>query len=152
MPTPNPTIGLLILSVTDKVAAVTVAHHDRHCGQTNYTRAKLVKHFLHGILYNSFALLKLLWFAGLGCLGLSMVLSLYYLAKYLLGAITVSGFTTLVLLILFFSGINMFAVGILGEYLLRIIQEVRHMPAYTIRDMEVTEAPCKKSPSSVRHP
>jgi hypothetical protein len=56
---------------------------------------------------------------------------------YLTGAITVSGWTTLVLLILFFSGIIMFSIGIVGEYLLRIIQEVYRTPQYVIRDKEI---------------
>jgi len=61
----------------------------------------------------------------------------YYLIAYLKGAITVSGWTTLVLLMLSSSGIIMFSVGIIGEYLLRIIQEVYRIPQYVIKDKEI---------------
>lgn len=142
---PNPIVGLLLLNVTDRIASVPVEHHERRYGCTTYSNAKLVKLFLHGILYNSFLPLKLVWYLGIGCLGLSGGLGLYYLIRYLTGTITVSGFTTLVLLILFFSGIQMFAVGVVGEYLLRIIQEVRQIPPYTIRDMGGVEDLCEKS-------
>lgn len=135
---PNPIVGPLLLSITDRFVAVPVGHHPRPYGHTTYSKKKLARLFLNGILYNSFLPLKLVWYLGVICLSLSGALGLYYLILYSYGAISVSGFTTVVLLILFFSGINMFAVGILGEYLLRIIQEVRHMPAYTIREMKVT--------------
>jgi hypothetical protein len=51
--------------------------------------------------------------------------------------ITVPGWMTLVLLVLFFSGSIMFSLGIIGEYLLRIVQEVRWRPQYLIRDKEM---------------
>ncbi|MBW1860524.1 MAG: glycosyltransferase, partial [Deltaproteobacteria bacterium] len=43
----------------------------------------------------------------------------------------------LVLLVLFFSGVIMFSLGIIGEYLLRITEEVYHIPQYVIRDKDV---------------
>jgi len=135
---PNPSVGLLLLSITDRIISIPVVHHLRPYGHTTYSRKKLKRLFLNGILYNSLLPLKTVWYLGFICLVLSGALGLYYLFLYFLGAISVSGFTTVVLLILFFSGMNMFAVGILGEYLLRIIQEVRKMPVYTIRDSKVT--------------
>jgi polyisoprenyl-phosphate glycosyltransferase len=143
---PNPIVGLLLLNVTDRVGSVAVEHHPRRYGRTTYSGAKLVKLFMHGILYNSYLPLKLVWYLGVGCLVLSGGLGIYYLVRYFTGAISVSGFTTVVLLILFFSGIHMFALGIVGEYLLRILQIVRQFPPYTIREMRFAEDPCEKSP------
>jgi dolichol-phosphate mannosyltransferase/undecaprenyl-phosphate 4-deoxy-4-formamido-L-arabinose transferase len=135
--TPNPIVGHLLLKVTDHVGAVTVMHHARLHGRTTYSTGKLLQHFLHGVLYNSTLPLKLVSGLGIACLFVSGILALYYLALYLIGSIGVSGFTTLVLLILFFSGVIMFSIGIIGEYLLRIIQEVGRPPQYVIKDMEV---------------
>ncbi|MHC4665965.1 MAG: glycosyltransferase family 2 protein [Planctomycetota bacterium] len=135
--TPNPLVGLLILKVTDKTGTVTVDHHERTHGKTTYSMAKLLTHFAHGILYNSTLPLKAVFILGIACLCLCVALGAYYLIAYLTGAITVSGWTTLVLLILFFSGIIMFSMGVVGEYLLRIIQEVYRTPQYVIRDKEV---------------
>ncbi len=61
----------------------------------------------------------------------------YYLTLFFMGRITVPGWITLVLLVLFFSGAVMFSLGIIGEYLLRIIQEVNQAPQYLIRDKDV---------------
>jgi dolichol-phosphate mannosyltransferase/undecaprenyl-phosphate 4-deoxy-4-formamido-L-arabinose transferase len=135
--TPNPLVGLLILKVTENIGTVTVDHHERAHGKTTYSMAKLLTHFMHGILYNSTLPLKAVFFFGIACLCLCVTLALYYMIAYLTGAITVSGWTTLVLLILFFSGIIMFSIGIVGEYLLRIIQEVYRTPQYVIRDKEI---------------
>lgn len=135
--TPNPTVGPLILKVTERIGGVTVDHHERFCGKSTYSVTKLVRHFLHGILYNSTLPLKAVFVLGIVCLCLSATLGTYYLIAYLRGAITVSGWTTLVLLILSSSGIIMFSVGIIGEYLLRIIQEVHRIPQYVIKDKEV---------------
>jgi dolichol-phosphate mannosyltransferase/undecaprenyl-phosphate 4-deoxy-4-formamido-L-arabinose transferase len=75
----------------------------------------------------------------MGLLSMLMALSLgaYYLTIFFLGRITVPGWMTLVLLVLFFSGAVMFSLGIIGEYLLRITQEVYHAPQYLIREKEV---------------
>jgi dolichol-phosphate mannosyltransferase/undecaprenyl-phosphate 4-deoxy-4-formamido-L-arabinose transferase len=135
--TPNPLVGLLILKVTEKIGTVTVDHHQRFHGRTTYSKAKLLRHFLHGILYNSMLPLKVVFALGIACLCLSITLGTCYLIASLKGAIAVSGWTTLVLLILFFSGITMFSIGIIGEYLLRIIQEVYQVPQYVIKDKEV---------------
>jgi dolichol-phosphate mannosyltransferase/undecaprenyl-phosphate 4-deoxy-4-formamido-L-arabinose transferase len=135
--TPNPLVGLLILKVTEKIGTVTVEHHERLRGKTTYSMAKLLRHFLHGILYNSTLPLKAVFVLGIACLCLCVTLGTYYLIAYLKGVITVSGWTTLVLLMLFFSGVIMFSMGIVGEYLLRIIQEVYRIPQYVIKDKEV---------------
>jgi dolichol-phosphate mannosyltransferase/undecaprenyl-phosphate 4-deoxy-4-formamido-L-arabinose transferase len=135
--TPNPIVGHLILKVTEHVGTLKVIHHERLIGSTTYSTGKLVKHFLHGVLYNSTLPLKLVSALGVTCLLTSGILAIYYLTLYLSGSITVSGFTTLVLLMLFFSGVIMFSIGIIGEYLLRIIQEVGRPPQFVVKDKEV---------------
>jgi len=135
--TPNPIVGHLLLKVTERVGVVRVEHHERLQGSTSYSTAKLARHFLHGVLYNSTLPLKLVSGLGVACLLVSVILAIYYLTLYLTGSISVSGFTTVVLLVLFFSGVTMFSIGIVGEYLLRIIQEVGGQPQYVIRDKEV---------------
>ena len=135
--TPNPAVGPLVLKVTDRIGNVTVDHQRRQYGKTTYTPRKLVAHFLHGILYHSTLPLKWVFFFGVFSIVLAFALSAYYLTLFLLGRIAVAGWMTLVLLVLFFSGIVMFSLGIIGEYLLRITQEVCHMPQYLIRDKDV---------------
>jgi hypothetical protein len=130
-------VGLLILKVTERIGAVTVDHRARVHGKTTYSKVKLVKHFMHAILYHSTLPLKMVFHLGIATLCLAAILSIYYFFLFLMGRVTVPGWITIVLLLLFFSGISMFSIGIIGEYLLRIVQEVSHIPQYVIRDKEV---------------
>jgi glycosyltransferase involved in cell wall biosynthesis len=137
MRTPNPAVGLLILNITDRIGSTTVEHLPRRHGRTTYTAGKLIRHFLHGILYHSTLPLKGVFCMGLLSMFLAFALGGYYLTLFFMGRITVPGWITLVLLVLFFSGAIMFSLGIIGEYLLRITQEVYHAPQYLIRDKDV---------------
>jgi hypothetical protein len=135
--TPNPLVGHLILKVTDGVGAVTVNHHQRSHGGTTYSAGKLIRHFLNGVLYNSTLPLRMVFVMGLASLLIAGILALYCLVVYLTGSNEVSGLAALALLILFFSGIMMFSIGIIGEYLLKVLQEVGRPPQYVIKEKEV---------------
>ena len=67
----------------------------------------------------------------------SVVLGLFYLIKFLCCGSPVEGWTTLVLLISGYSGLLLLSVGIVGQYLINILEEARKMPNYTIRDKDV---------------
>jgi len=135
--TPNPVVGLLILNITRRIGNITVEQRARLHGNTTYTAGKLIRHFFHGILYHSTLPLKCVFVFGMLSICLAFALGGYYLTLFFMGRITVPGWITLVLLVLFFSGIIMFSLGIVGEYLLRITQEVYHVPQYLIRDKEL---------------
>jgi dolichol-phosphate mannosyltransferase/undecaprenyl-phosphate 4-deoxy-4-formamido-L-arabinose transferase len=127
----------MLFSVTNKVGTIEVEHNCRVYGRTTYTMTKLVRQFLHAVLYYSTAPLKAIFWVGITSILLSFILACYYLIRYLMEEITVPGWMTLVLLVLFFSGSIMLSLGIIGEYLLRIVQEVRWSPQYLIRDKEM---------------
>ena len=61
------------------------------------------------------------------------LLGLYYLVSWLTGLISVTGFVTLVLLILFFGGAFLFGIGLVGEYVARTLKEVVGNPRYVVR-------------------
>jgi hypothetical protein len=125
------------MNITDRIGNITVEHRERLYGSTTYTTGKLVRHVLHGILYHSTLPLKGVFVFGLLSMFSAFALGVYYLTLFFLGRINVPGWITLVLLVLFFSGVIMFSLGIIGEYLLRITQEVYKIPPYLIRDKDV---------------
>ena len=57
-------------------------------------------------------------------------MSIIYLIKYFSSDIDVLGWTTLVILLLLFFGVTLFSIGIIGEYLMRIIGEAKKIPNY----------------------
>jgi len=129
----------MISSVTQKTSWIYVEHHKRNYGRTTYSMKKLVEHFLHGALYYTNLPLRVASLLGLSSVGLSLVLVCYYLIQYMRGAISVPGWTTIVLIILFFSGVILFSLGLMGEYLIRLLQEVRRTPQYVIMEKDFDE-------------
>lgn len=69
--------------------------------------------------------LRLISFAGIGAALLSGGLLVFYLIKYFMGGITVPGWTTVVILISFFSGLILLSLGVIGEYLVRVLRELQ---------------------------
>ncbi len=132
----NPVMGPLVVQSSKRLVNVMVDHHQRKSGQSNYNFAALAKMALDHVLNFSTIPLRAMVLTGFFSSALSLVLGIYYLANYLTGNIgrEVQGWTTLVLLLIFFSGLILFSVGLIGEYLLRIINEVNRSPRYTIRD------------------
>jgi dolichol-phosphate mannosyltransferase/undecaprenyl-phosphate 4-deoxy-4-formamido-L-arabinose transferase len=137
--TPNPVLGTMISFVTQKRSWIHVEHGKRVYGRTTYSMKKLVKQFLHAVFYYTNLPLRVASLLGLSSVALSFILVCYYLVRYLRDAIIVPGWTTLVLLILFFSGLILFSLGVMGEYLIRVLQEVRRTPQYVIMEKEIDE-------------
>jgi glycosyltransferase involved in cell wall biosynthesis len=131
--TVRPVLGPLIFRTTARVGNVRVNHHPRRRGQSGYGVAQLARIVLDNVFSASTLPLRMVSVLGLGSAAGSVLWGGYNVAKYFLGSIKVPGFVTLVLLITFFGGMTLFAVGLLGEYLIRVIDEVRRPPRYLIR-------------------
>ena len=68
---------------------------------------------------------------------ISILLGLFYLVRYFIYGVSVEGWTTLVLLILAYNGIILLAIGIIGQYLMNILNEAKKMPNYVIRKKDL---------------
>jgi len=79
--------------------------------------------------------LKLATFGGfiLGFIG--FILALFYIIRFFVFGFSVPGFATTVTLITFFAGVQLFALGVLGEYIGRMNKEVKNKPEYVIRSI-----------------
>lgn len=105
----------------------------RQYGQSHFNRLKLIKLALDGITAFSTGPLTALTLIGATLAGLAIAYSLYIVAEYVLIGNPVSGWVTLATSILFFSGVNLFGMGLLGTYIGRIFDEVKQRPLYVIR-------------------
>lgn len=128
----QPRIGQLLKLVTNKYGFVTVDHQPRQHGKSGYSISRLSRDFINNILNNSTIILRISSVLGFSSAGLSMILATYYLVKYFTVGIAVPGFTTIILINLFFSGIILFSLGVVGEYLMKILFEARKYPQYVI--------------------
>ena len=105
--------------------------HERFAGQSKFSLHKMISFALDGILAYSVQPLRVAFYAGVLSALLAVLLFLHVLFETLSGA-TVPGWSTIVVCSLFFGGMQMMLLGICGEYIARILQEVKNRPLYLI--------------------
>ena len=133
----QPRVGQMLLLVSKSYDSVPVRHDPRADGKSGYSIFRLTKDFINNILNNSTVILRFTSIIGFSSAGLSMVLALYYLIRFFTVGVAVSGFTTIVVINLFFSGIMLFSLGVVGEYLMKILFETKGYPQFVIKQKEL---------------
>jgi len=108
---------------------------DRAGGRPKQTLVRLIQYAMDAIISFSFKPLRLMTFAGIVISLVAFGLASVFVVKRLAGIeVAQTGFTTLVTLILFLGGIQLIAIGLLGEYLGRTYDEVKARPLYVVRE------------------
>ena len=114
---------------------VPVERGERAAGRSKYSVLGLIRLASDGLFAFSTAPLKAASLIGLGAIAAAVVYAIYSVyAKFVLHR-SPQGFTALVLIITFLSGVNLLFLGIIGEYLGRVYQEVKARPIYVIDRM-----------------
>jgi len=118
---------------------VRVPHGSRKYGRSGYTPRTLLRHALNMLTGFSTRPLQLASLAGFAfaCLGLAVLT--FVLVNWLLRGSEVPGFTFLASTIAVFSGAQLMALGIIGEYLARMYSRTIERPAYVVRDELVNQ-------------
>lgn len=115
-------------------ADVHYERQERAAGQPKQTLRRLVRYAGDGLFSFSYLPLRFLTYAGIVVSLLGFMLGLYFIAKRLLGVETATtGFTTLVSLVTFLGGVQLIGIGVLGEYLGRVYDEVKQRPVYLVK-------------------
>lgn len=115
--------------------------HARHAGRPKYTFTRLVYLALDGLISFSYVPLRLILLAGMAVSLLSFCLAVIYFIQALTVGLYPPGFATLTVAIFFLSGIQLITIGVIGEYVGRIFEEVKARPLYVVRDVyRATEA------------
>lgn len=97
-------------------------------GDSGYTLKKLIKIAKDGIYSFSSLPLRLISILGNIGLSISVLFSIYILIKFFITGIEIKGYTSLILMILFFNSVLLICLGVIGEYIYRIYNEVRARP------------------------
>jgi len=114
--------------------AVPYDRRGRAAGQPQQTFRRLVRYALDGVFSFSFLPLRLLTYCGLSIAAVGFLTGAFFAARRILGIETAqTGFTTLVTLMLFLGGVQLIGIGILGEYLGRVYDEVKRRPNFIVR-------------------
>lgn len=131
---PRLSIDALLTWGTTRFAAVPVRHDPRRVGASNYTFRKLLVHALN--MVTGFTVLPLQFASLIGfvftLLGFGALL--YVVGRYFIDGSAVPGFPFLASLISIFGGAQLFALGIIGEYLARVHFRLMDRPTYAIRE------------------
>ncbi len=114
--------------------AIEVEHSERYSGKTSYSIKKLINLGTNVVLSFSEKPLLLVVRFGLLMSLLSFLTGIVFLIKYLLGQISVLGFTSLLLSIWFLSGIIIFILGIIGLYIGKTFDRVKNRPLYIVKN------------------
>jgi dolichol-phosphate mannosyltransferase len=113
--------------------AVSYRRQARHAGETKYPFRKMFKFALDGITSFSFLPLRLGALVGFAVSLLSFLYIVVVIVLKFLGE-NLPGYTSMMASILFLGGLQLVMIGILGEYLARIFDEVKRRPLYIIGD------------------
>ena len=117
----------------------------RHHGETKFTFLKMLRFAIDGLL--SFSKIPLQWISTLGFIisGISFLAILGVLYATLIMQITLPGWSSLMMGILMLGGIQLICMGMIGEYVARIFDEVRNRPLYFIGKIDSQHYPMRSS-------
>ena len=107
---------------------------ERFAGETKYPLKKMIRFALDALTGFSSAPLKLASYAGLALSAGSVLLILYISFAWLAGR-NVPGWTSLMLVVVILGAVQMFVLALMGEYIGRLYNEVKHRPLYVVQEV-----------------
>ena len=133
MRTARPFLPALMFHVSKDATAVPVTHSRRAGGRSGYTLSRLLAVFSNLVISNSSILLRAGAYAGFTLAFLSFVLAAVVIYRKLAYGMAVQGWTSLFAAVVLIGGLLLIQIGIIGEYLIRIIESGEAKPPYLIR-------------------
>lgn len=138
---PSVNIDVLLTWGTARFDAVTVAHAPRTTGQSGYTFGRLVTHAINMMTGFSTLPLQVASILGLVFSLFGSAILIYVLVRYLVEGSSVPGFPFLASIIALFSGVQLFALGVIGEYMARMHFRSMDRPPYAERETTGAQQP-----------
>ena len=133
---PNVNIDVLLTWGTSRFHAIHVRHDERTIGQSTYSITKLINHSINMLTGFSVLPLQIASVVGFIFTLFGMVILAFVVGRFLWSGTSVPGFPFLASVIAIFSGAQLFALGVIGEYLARMHFRSMNKPAYTLRQHE----------------
>jgi len=137
----NSAVTLQILWAGFKTSMVYYARKKREIGKSRWTLAKKVKLTIDSIVSFSFAPIRFMSVVGALFFIISIIWGIGLILYRIFGSLQVQGWTTLMVVLLFSSGLIMITLGILGEYIWRATDAARNRPVYIIDEIRENGGP-----------
>ncbi|HEV7301361.1 MAG TPA: glycosyltransferase family 2 protein [Tepidisphaeraceae bacterium] len=113
--------------------SVTYARQERAAGQPKQTMKRLLRYALNGMFSFSYKPLRVATYMGFLASAVAFLIAVYFFITFFaFNKQAGSGFTTIIISVLFVGGVQLITVGILGEYIGRIYEEVKQRPLYVV--------------------
>lgn len=129
-----PYMGGLIFRVTQNVGNVLIQHRDRKISKTNYTLKKLLQLWFNGFTSFSVKPLRISSVFGLFFSITGFVYLLIIIISKIINPGVPAGWTSIMAAIIFFGGIQLLSIGLLGEYIGRVFLSINKKPQYVIKE------------------
>jgi glycosyltransferase involved in cell wall biosynthesis len=111
---------------------------ERAAGEPQQNTRRLIRYALDGLFSFSHLPLRALTYSGIFIALVGFVAAIFYAVRRIIGVeIAPTGYTTLVTLLLFIGGVQLIGIGVLGEYLGRVYDEVKQRPNYIVKSPTV---------------
>ena len=124
----------LFLRTTRNIACVPVEHFDRAYGKSGYTLNKLIS-LWSNIMGYSIVPLRMATKLGVSLSVLSIIAAIVIVIRKILRPATAVGWSSMMVTIIFFSGLILFFLGLIGEYIGRMFQGMTHNPQFVVRSV-----------------
>lgn len=135
LPEKNKYIRGLISWVGFKQVPILYKREERFAGETKYPLSKMIKFASTSMLYFSKKPLKLALALGLASLLIGLLLGIYVISGlYFRPETVVTGWPSIIISIIFFGGVQLITIGVLGEYLGNVFDEIKNRPEYIIHE------------------
>jgi len=131
---PFVSIDVVLTWATTRFTAIKVRHDSRAAGVSNYTFRKLFNHAMNMMTGFSVLPLQIANLVGFFCTAFGVLVLLFVVCRFLFYGTTVPGFTFLASIVAIFSGAQLLALGIIGEYLARMHFRMMERPTYAVRE------------------
>ncbi len=129
----RPFIPALIGEVTSDVVGVELTHEASAYGRSRYSMLRRWRQFTNLLFGHSTLLLQAVAVIGFAVMAMSLLLAAVVIVRRLIGVPVEAGWSSLMVAILLVGGLNLGALGITGQYFIRILDIVSRKPAYLVR-------------------
>ena len=107
----------------------------RAAGTTKWSFRKLLNYAIEGIIGYSTKPLRIATFTGITTAAAALIYLVIVVLQKLISGIDIPGYATIIVLILFLGGMQLFCLGIIGEYIGKVFEQSKHRPIYLAKEV-----------------
>jgi len=129
-------IDEFLLWYTHEIEFVAVTNNPSALRKSRYKTKGLIKTTANVIMYSTAIPLKAVTFTGFTLAAINFLIGIFFLHKFLIDKIEIKGYTSLIVSVLFSTGLIIFCIGVIAQYMRAILVNLNNAPTYHISDKE----------------